>query len=181
MRLLAMCVLVSLLAACGGDSASEPSKEPLPQDDVARSILLTVDDFPSGWSEKPQSEESSFDECSEYDDRAAGLVGRAETGDFSRGGAAELTEWVGIFDTEDAARDALSVDEEKARCLVDAINDGKLDDDEAEFSDASFSPLSFPDRGDAHVAYRFELRVQRKGESGFGSGGTIYSCLRWLR
>ena len=180
-RLLAILVLVvlSISLACGGDDDSDGSssdEDPAfhVEDDLARSLLLTLDDFPSGWSEMPadDEEEGPFDHCDEGP--GEGRTGVAETGDFSRGDNATLSHQVGAFETPEDALSALDRAERISDCVVEVVNGGGLDDRDAEYSDASFGPLSFPSFGDGTEAYRLQFRARARGESGLGSEGTLY-------
>lgn len=150
------------------------SPDPHAEDDLARSLLLTVNDLPTGWSETPPDDEEKnpFDEC----DRGSppGATGEAETNNFSRGGAAAFSEDVVVFAAQADAVSSLDRIQGLADCLVALINDGKLDTDEAEFSDAKFGAMSFPSFGDVTDAYRLEFHVKAKGQSGLGSEGTAY-------
>ena len=92
-----------LFAFCGSDSASDD--EPLPEDELAASMLLTISDFPTGWSETPEGDDdddSAFEACPNYEMQ----VGRARTGDFGRGGPSELSHSIGVFESEAAAVEA---------------------------------------------------------------------------
>lgn len=159
----------------GAPEDPSPTTDPHADDDLARSVLLTVNDFPSGWSETPaddDQEENPFDECDLGE--PPGRTGAAETGDFSRGGDAEVSQEVVVFETRKDAISSLDRLQAIAACVVAAINDGKLDDDEFEISDAKFGAMSFPVFGDKSDAYRLEFHVKAKDQTGLGSEGTGY-------
>ncbi|MEX2158412.1 MAG: DUF4352 domain-containing protein [Dehalococcoidia bacterium] len=162
--------------ACGGKSGDDPADAATgnsSEDELARSMLLTLSDFPTGWAEEPDdSEESPFDECDPGP--AQGRTGHAETGDFSSDGTASISESLSTFSTADETRSALDQISSKADCFVAVVDDGKLDDDEATYSDASFSRLSFPEHGNRTEAYRISIHAKAKNETGFGSEGDIY-------
>ena len=164
------------------DAPEQPTStvDPNAEDDLARSLLLDVNDFPTGWAETPADEEEDnpFDECDEGP--AAGRTGSAETGQFSSGGSEAISHDVGVFDTPENGSSALDRLPSRADCIVELINDGALDDDEAEYSDATFGNLSFPSLGDRTEARRLEFQVKAKGESGFGSEGTLYLDLIYV-
>lgn len=141
------------------------------EDELAKSLLLTVDDFPVGWREVAASdsdEESPLDRCLfEHGEE----VGRAESGDFDDGDW-EISNRVVIFaDTvTPQPEDFLA----SLQCAVDAFNDGEADFDDIEYMDASVGTMSFPPHGDGQYAYRIEVRAKQKGASGFGSEASIY-------
>jgi hypothetical protein len=187
---LGLCLLVA--NACSGgepspkattvrDSAT-PTSEVATRDEraIAESILLTVNDFPTGWAEETQSdEESPFDRCDP--DKAPGNLGEAETGDFSDGSDFTLSESVAVFETSAQVGFAIDRVEEVAQCFVEVVDDGDADNAEAEFTDPSFSQLSFPAKGDRSEAYRLKFRVQLRGQSGFGTQGDVFFDLVFVR
>lgn len=148
---------------------------------AAKAMLLTVNDFPTGWAETPSdTSDSPVDNCTDHshdDDR----TGTAESGDFSRGANGSISEGISIFHSADDVEALFAAIQPQADCIVDVINDGKLDDDEAEFSDASFSPLSFPTVGDHSAAFRVKAHAKAKGQTGFGSEGDIYIDVVYIR
>lgn len=179
-KLLAAILFASLavLAACGDDDdapTATPTADANAESALAESLLLDVNDFPTGWAEGPADDEepSPFDRC---DDKAPskGRTGEAETGEFSEGDSKEVQHSVAVFTS--AADAAASLDEVRAlgECLADVVNKGELDDEEAEFTDGVFGDLSFPTFGDKTNAYRLEVHIDAKNEEGPGSEGTLY-------
>jgi hypothetical protein len=157
-------VLVGMLVACGGGNDSDSDEGDGAEDDLAASMLLTVEDFPSGWSEDTSDDEDEdhpFDRC-EAEGDPEGLTGRAESGDFSEGGAAEISEYVAVFATADQASDAVAAgfDDERKGCIVEVIETGELDEDDVQYTDASISDLSFPNKGDESFAVRMEIHAE---------------------
>jgi hypothetical protein len=148
-------------------AAPTPTQTPTPtvvanEDGLAASMLLTLADFPTGWSEDKDEEqdEEPFDECEEL--IAQGSTGRAESGSFSRADLPEVSHTVAVFQQAEQARAALAGIEELGNCFVKAINDGKLDDEEATYEDASFRRVSFPVYGDVTEAWRIQARIKLK-------------------
>ena len=141
---------------------------------------MDVNDFPTGWAETPADEDddSPFDDCDEG--HAPGRTGVAGTGDFSSGGSDVVSQEAAVFDTPENGNSVLDRIQGRADCIVEAINEGMLDDDEAEYTDAKFGSLSFPSFGDRTEALRLEFQVKAKGESGFGSEGTLYFDLIYV-
>lgn len=176
--LLAGAIGFGACAGGGGESSEDTPAESSPdaaanEDDLAQSLLLVLSDFPTGWAEEPDNDnESPFDECG-YE-TSEGRTGRAETGTFSDGGSSGISQTLATFETSsqvDAALDRLS---SAGDCFVRVVAEGKLDDEDAIYSDASFSPLSFPDHGDRSEAYRLSVHAEAKGETGFGSEADVY-------
>jgi len=86
---IALLVLMILAGACGGGGDdSKRNKEPAEseaENELAASLLLTVDDFPTGWAEDTSADEETTALEKECDTGPApGRTGWAETGDFSR-------------------------------------------------------------------------------------------------
>lgn len=155
------------------EGTAEPTETPVPEpvneDELARSVLLTINDFPTGWSETPNEEDEEGEESplEEYCPREeTEATGTAESGDFSAGGVAEVTHSVGIYPDAESAMGGVSRVKELADCLATAFNDGLFDDDEAEFTNAKVSIVSFPSFGDESNAYRITVHVTAKEQSG---------------
>lgn len=168
------------------DETPEPTDTPVPEpvneDELARSLLLTINDFPTGWSETPseEEEESPLDERCPQPESAR--TGRAISGDFSdENGNAEVSHTVAAFGDPADAEVSMESFRERAQCLVDAFNDGDADDDEVEFSGASLGTVSFPPFGDDSKAFRISVHAKRKGQSGFGSEADVYYDLVAVR
>jgi hypothetical protein len=189
--LLSVLVLYSVIStSCASDKNSEPANSevastPLAtttQDEGTRAadILLTINDFPTGWSEESQpDEENAFDRCDP--DTAPGNLGEAETGDFSDGSDFTLTHSVAIFESNAQVDFAIDRAEGVAQCFVDVIESGAADNENAEFTGATLSRLSFPVKGDRTEAYRLKFHAQAKDQSGFGSGGDVFFDLVFMR
>lgn len=198
MRLTLVIALIGLLTgACGGGSNSSGleatdtaatatslvTSTPVPtatpnEDALAKSLLLTVDDFPVGWAEEAQSNSPSpLDKCKPS---AEGERGKSESGNFSNGGSSSVSETVGVYDTADHVSASLDQVGALGDCVTKALDDGELDTDAATFSDASFSPLSFTAYGDRTSAYRFKFHVKAKGQTGIGSEGDAYLDLIYV-
>ncbi len=179
--LLLLVLCVALFCACGSSSNASktnvaPDASSVPtavnEDATAQAMLLTVSDFPAGWSERPSNndEPSPFEECAIPVSR----TGHAATGDFSRGGTDRLSESISIYSTSDEIASNFGKLEGIGDCFGQVANEGKLDNNEATVSDASFSPLSFPTIGDRSVAYRFKDHVKAIGQTVLGSEFDVY-------
>jgi hypothetical protein len=176
---------LAFVVACGGSDDHSPTNESteLPprtdeptqadETELARELLLRVSDFPAGWAEEEgDAEESPLDECDPNE--AQGKTGEAESGDFSDGSDFTVSHHVAIFASLEDVSAAYNRIEEVAECFIGKINAGEADDQAVEASDASFSPLSFPQKGDESRAYRLKFHVKAKGESGLGSEGDVF-------
>lgn len=174
--------VVVLAIACGGGSggvsgtstAQSDTSEPAQEDQaLVEAMLLNVGDFPAGWAEEPtEDDESPFDDCDPG--TPEGRTARAETGTFSPGGSRDVSQTIGIFEAPAQVARALSEILGIGDCLVQVVDDGKLDNDEFSYSDATFSSLSFPQQGDSSDAIRFKVHASSNTESGFGSEVDIY-------
>ena len=155
-------ILVALiLAACsssddgGGD---EIDRDSLPENALAESLLLTIQDFPTGFSERPTASDSE-NEC--RNDLPAGITGFAETV-FFFGSFVSVSNEVIVFATESDLADRVHALASELDCTVDLINDGGFDTDDFGYREASWGALSFPDFGDQTDAVRVELLAKDK-------------------
>jgi hypothetical protein len=162
-------VLVAIAAfftfACGGDdeerSTPAPTANPAEQE-IADAVLLRLADFPTGWAETPDDEESgAFDKCNV--DSAPGITARAETGEFSEGSLDSMSQSAAVFETADQANASIDRVPALAECMVAEAKSGALDDDDARVTDATFSRVSFPSFGDRTESYRVSIEIQQKG------------------
>ncbi len=180
--LAAVLASLSLLASCGGgDDGSKTTATgqsgtqvtPTPNEDsLASSLLLTVDDFPVGWADTPRSNQPNpLDKCEQS---GKGRTGKAESGDFSKGGSASVGQTVVVYDTSEDVSASFDQIQTSADCVVQAFNHGELDTDKASYSDASFSPLSFTSYGDRSDAFRFKVHANVNGQTGLGSEADVY-------
>lgn len=163
--LMALLALVAIsLAACGGDddddANSEAEEDSAAEAELAETLLLTVDDFPEGWTEQPPDEESdAFAECE--DEEPEGKTAEAETGSFVEDGSVpSINEMLSLFDDQEQALDRFDRIEPLLDCLVAAIDDGALDDDEARFFAASYEQIDVVDLGQRSMGYRLTFNIQ---------------------
>ncbi len=154
-----------LVVACGGSSTPKatptPQTPPTPVDETAfaKSMLLTVNDFPSGWTESPSSATSDDDPLTKQcDPKASTQTGKAQSGDFAESeGAPSISESVLVFTTASAAMAELDKNPDVVKCAVAAFNDGKLDSNGITFSDAASKSMSFDAPGDKSYAYQIDV------------------------
>jgi hypothetical protein len=167
-------LLAALSFACGGDDDSDEEDEPADsaedsqgessENDLAESLLLTVDDFPPGWAEAPLDESETADEqLEECDQESDGKTGEAQSEDFSDNDTREISQQLAVFTSPDEVGAALDQAESQLECLRDAVLDGAIDTDQASVTDASLGAVSFREFGDRTDAYRLTLVFEAEG------------------
>ena len=161
-RLIVLPVVLSLAlaaAACGGSSKPKATPTPVDETAFAKSMLLTVNDFPTGWTETPSSTNDGENPMEkECNPKQAGRTGRAETGDFSESeGAPSISESVLVFAKPNDAMAALDKTPSVVDCAIKAFNDGKFDSNGIAFSDAASRKMSLDAPGDKSYAYQIEV------------------------
>lgn len=151
------------------EGATSAVAEPPDESALAESLLLTVQDFPVGWSEQAEEdeEEGLIERCSDETDLDVGRTGRAATGSFSSSNLPEIEHSVVVYASNDALNVAIdaAISEERFQCVVDRINDGEIDTEDFEYGDASFGPISFPQMGDRVVATRVQVTGRAREQS----------------
>ncbi len=175
--LLLLAATLLLATACSGSdeptaaagstprATATPTANPDAENDLAKTYLLTINDFPTGWAENPPDDdeaESPTDKCDDFSE-LRGRSGRAFTGDFSRGGVAEVSQGAALFPDDATAAAAMQQVSGRLDCLAKIINDGGLDEDDAEFSGAKVGTISFPSHGDETMARRLTFEVAGDG------------------
>lgn len=165
---------VVVVACGGGDSESTPpTNTPAEatiahsEDALAESLLLTIADFPTGWTETPDDESddgdsSGLDKCS-VKEKLSGGTGTASTGDFSKGNSGSVTQLVAVYATDEAAKAATPALESFFDCLVRVINDGAMNTDDVKFKDATRGVLSMPSIGEQMSASRITFEGKQNG------------------
>jgi hypothetical protein len=166
---------LAVAGSSGGEDDAGSSGNTSEQE-LAESMLLALSDFPVGWAEEADSEEEESSPTAKCEFGSEGRTGRANTGDFSDGSSASISQSLGIFESVSDVSSRLDQlrSGEVGDCFIGVIEDGGLDDEEITFSDASQSEISFPEIGDETVAVRIEVRYELVGETGFGSEGSIF-------
>lgn len=187
----------ALFVACGGDEptpnptatatqtqAGTHTQSPLaPTPDaerarrVAEAALLSIDDFPAGWSERPDDTDSDHPCGSGFENQLAIVY----SGDFvaPSGSFPEATAAVVVFATSEEVQAVPSITAARVQCQVDRFNDGKEDSREARYSDASVSRLSFAIPGDTGIAHRISVRATAR--DGRGSATFYADQVIWTR
>jgi hypothetical protein len=191
-RLLAVGLSVLVLSSCGGgDDGAEDTASPtaevrpgLEEDKAAaQAALLTLADFPSGWSEVPAEDEPDDEDVNRQMAACVGSEGdslievggaEASTGDFSDPEEnVTISEDVGIAATEDEAAAALTALDEPGvtACfqdvfrgfISDLIENPETPEDSlpegASVGEVTFGRLNVAPVGDQVVAYRVTMPI----------------------
>ena len=120
---------------------------------MARAMLLTISDFPTGWASSPGVPLKDPDKCSNkatLPHRTASI----DSDDFRSSASASLSESIVIFDSVDAASAVLTNAPQSIDCAVQRINNGELNTNELALGNATVGPESFPSLGDQSLAFR---------------------------
>jgi hypothetical protein len=150
------------------DEAAEPTVEPIVDEaadkEVARAALLTLDDFPSGWTEADDPGETNQNSCPEIEDAKAAVSARASSPSFSED-TAEVTNTVYVFPDEDAAREAYAgiTSAETRACIGDRLAENLDERDDVSAGDPSTGRLSVDPLGDEREAARIAITASAQG------------------
>lgn len=159
------------IVACGGGGETGPSASPTGaqiEDELAQSMVLTVEDFPRGWSEEPADADAP-DATEQCRIPWEGATGFAETGNFENPSGSKVSQALRIFGSVERTETVVEHMKRGAECLVKVFNSGKLDDDEVAFSKATLGVISFPSIGDRSAAYRLKVHAKARKETGLFS------------
>jgi hypothetical protein len=144
---------------------------------ILDAALLTINDFPPGWTESPDAASSSTPNLSKYGtvcsrlqraaDRAKKLQSvRRESSDFNQGEIDSINNSAAVFRTAAAARTAFDIMERPAvaGCLKKAVT-ARLKRSAAASGvryTARIGKLFLPPVGDASTAYEFVISVKAR-------------------
>lgn len=156
----------AVFAACGGVDDAEPTAEPNTSEDAtAQSMLLTIQDFPTGWTQiedDGEDEESPFDALCDIEPADIKITGRAETGDFESSSQATISQNAAVYESDGEVERVNAALDEFFDCMVGAINDGELDDDGVKFSNAKKGELSMPAFGESMTSTRISFQAEQE-------------------
>jgi hypothetical protein len=155
--------------SCGGDDSEQGAGQAqtaieADAQERAETIVLSLDDFPSGWRAEPEDdEENQGPECLDLDFSDLTVNGRAESPDFLRGEATLVSSLAAVFDSANAAEAAFErlANQGLADCLADWMREQS--DEDVQITDASAGELAFPDLGDRSAAYQVALQLETEG------------------
>jgi hypothetical protein len=173
-----------LVVGCGGgDSGGRDAQTVIEDEDqrLAEEALLTLEDFPSEWTESGDDDSEDGEDVSEapcFDDIQPDLseltvTGHAESGNFETDDA-----WVGstasVYRTEEEAREAFEggrnalQSDELAACFGDVFAEAMAEEEndvEIEVGEASASEVTIPDVGaQRSSALRVEIPLDVGGQ-----------------
>jgi len=177
-------LLLFASTACGKDGGFSDEEA----QDAAQQALLALDDFPTGWVERPREEDEDendldFDlppECQAFveQENPPGAVASAESETFHGPGGEEVESSVNVFADTGAAEDSVQqlkefvtdCGEPFETALLDVFSDAfeqELDEESGEVLSVddlavsvNFDRLSFPAFGDDSVALRMSISVE---------------------
>jgi hypothetical protein len=164
-----LCAVLALLyAACGEDSPPAPAA-PLPEDVLAKSLVLEGSDLPDGWTEattqatQPATSDKSIDTREGCDIPAnPGITGRGVSLPYAKLSGSTLSATVLVMRTSNDIMLTLNTFQRRMDCLVASVNGGHLDDSSAIYSDASFETIDNPEREPALAIHYFQMHAQSK-------------------
>jgi hypothetical protein len=182
-------LLAGALAACGDSDEAEsgsgaetatpartetanetatPTAEPTPDTTedkrIAEESVLTLDDFPSGWTAADDTS-SSPAQCDAVKDAKAAASARANSPEFASGETTQVTNSVYMFADESAAEEAFSglSSKDTRLCFGRTVSEGVADQGEVEVGDAKTAELSVDPLGDERSASRITLPLSAEG------------------
>ncbi len=160
-----------------GEAAVPTTAATLTAEEAAQSSVLTIEDFPSGWTAAPVDDEedgeSDFDvseECAVLNEleHPAGEIATADSGNFEGPERQDASSDSTVFSTGAAAQAVVEAfDDGLTRCrdeFVGAFETALLEewdltegDTRLTGLDISVQDLEFPELGDSMTAYRIEI------------------------
>ena len=175
-------VLAAVASACRGAAGSAPT-ETSPEfraaaQEAADSALLTLDDFPSGWTSAPPAADTDDSqlglskECSALElETFPGQVAEAESDDFTGPDEQEVSSAISVFPTDDTAQEAVDafnnafdqcgkeLEDALTRLIKEGAEAGELPSEVELDLQVNVENLSFERFGDATVAYRIPVKA----------------------
>lgn len=168
---------LAVVTACGGqggDPGQEASGASRPEDHLAAAMLLTLTDFPEGWSEEIARDtggNSPYEDCPAL--TKDGRTGYAKTARFSPGGDPRIFHVVILYE-ESPPSTAFETWESHLRCRVEKTNSGALDDEDAKFSHAALGRTSLRVPRYRTQSHRLSVFGESRTRSGSGSTASVY-------
>ncbi|MCZ2112055.1 MAG: hypothetical protein LC118_21260 [Dehalococcoidia bacterium] len=161
------CLFSLVLVACSNDSTTAPA----PADaTVAKNALLTVADFPTGWTvvDSARSGSSPLEKCRDAK-TGKNQTGEAESGSFTNG-PASVRQTVLIYRSAADAASAMDSLANELGCAVNLMNTGKAETAEANISGAVAGTVAAPVVGDRTNAYRIKFHLALKASKAEADG-----------
>lgn len=166
------------LAGCGADgkeakeatggstTAPEPVVDHAADRKIARSALLGLDDFSSGWTEMDDDENSRSEaKCWAIADARSSATAWAAAPSFTKDEATEVENTNYLFADETKAKEAFTAiaDRDTHRCLEEAFEDDLDVGEDVEVGDVETGRLSINPLGDERDAARFTVPDSGEG------------------
>lgn len=166
-------ILAAALSACGGSSTPDAPSGPPPaagsEDELARSLLLAISDFPDGWIHEPAEPDElaasdPFAGCNQ--EPYPGQTGKAEGGEFSDADTTQLSvnPIVFVFATEKDAKAALDRFADQINCMARIIRNGSARDEEFAITTVDLANPEIKKRGDETRRFRISYQVEWVGQ-----------------
>ena len=146
--------------------------------EFAKSMLLTAADLPAGYIETPNTRDAENNPLQEACGKAAekGKTARVDSSDFQAdASAASISETIIVFGKESDASAGIDAIPALIDCAVQAINDGKLNSNGVEFSEATSKKITLDVPGDK--SYAFEVGATGRATGQDGSLGFVFSLV----
>ncbi len=176
-------ISAAISSACGGggdgtspDQAEDTTAVDHELIELAEQALLRLDDFPTGWTERPAEEEDDQEldlppECRWFTGRESfpGAVAEAESPEFHGPDDEEVQSGVTVFEDTAAASqsfadwaDFLEECRDPVReALVESVEESAKDEDfEVGDIEVNIDRLSFPSLGEEHMSLRVSATVE---------------------
>lgn len=166
-------------AAAGSESDAPETRDVEADMAAAEAALLTLSDFPAGWSETPSDEDSGDDELDRQVGECFGSDGdglfdgdaQAETGDFVSPNGGEVSQTVGISPTVEEAMAVVAAarGEGVTACLTEVYNGRFVEllqeeaGSEVEVGEVSVGALNVSPVGDEVGALRVTIPLSANG------------------
>ena len=170
------------LASCGGSDDPAPSSDsagtpaatatatPTPTPDreadgrVARQSTLTLEDFPSGWTETPD-DESNDSKCEQVEAAKAQTTARATSPRFSEGENTQVQNSIYVFADASTAEQAFAQvsGEETRLCYADTVTEALKGQTDLDVGETQSARLSLDPVGDQREAARLTVPLSAEG------------------
>jgi hypothetical protein len=179
--LVPLCALFALLFCACGEAAPSPAATPLPEDVLAKRLVLAGSELPQGWKvvslDTPPAVGTGDDAGSGQGcdiPANAGITGRGSSGKYVDASGETLSATVVVMRTPDDIQPTLDTFSRRMGCLVTAVNAGQLDDSSAIYSDASFKTYDNPAQQPAQAIHYFQMHARSKSSSAPVKEATLY-------
>jgi hypothetical protein len=150
----------------GSTTAPEPVVDRAADRKIARSALLSLDDFSSGWTEKDDDDNSSSEaKCRAISDARSSATAWATAPSFTKDEATQVDNTNYLFADETKAKESFTAiaDRDTRRCLEEAFEDDLDVGEDVEVGDVETGRVAINPLGDERDAARFTVPVSSDG------------------